>query len=51
MNHEFRAKQQAARERQAALARWQRYRSRAYYLLAFAVVVFVLWFAALARRG
>ena len=34
MNHEFRAQQQSARERQARLARLRRYRMRVSYLVA-----------------
>ncbi|MBK8461353.1 MAG: hypothetical protein WAS07_01145 [Micropruina sp.] len=34
MNHEFRAHQQAARERQTSLARRRRYRMRLSYLMA-----------------
>ena len=50
MNHEFRALQQTARERQARLARWVRYRNRAYGLLAFSFVMLLFWSLVLTRR-
>lgn len=45
MNHEFRALQQQARERQARLARFVRYRTKVYYLGVFVAVMTLLWTA------
>ena len=50
MNREFRAQQQAARERQAILARWNRYRRRASYLVAFTALWCILWLILLTRN-
>ncbi len=50
MNHEFRALQQTARERQATLARWNRYRSRASALLVFTIVMLLFWSLVLTRH-
>jgi len=50
VNHEFRALQQTARERQARVARWNRYRSRASALLIFTFVMLCFWSLVLTRH-
>lgn len=50
MNHEFRALQQTARERQATIARWNRYRGRASALLVFMFVMLLFWSVVLTRH-
>ncbi|MFZ0531449.1 MAG: hypothetical protein WAL91_13045 [Propionicimonas sp.] len=50
MNREFRAQQQAARERQVVLARWNRYRRRASYLILFTILCCLFWAFLLTRH-